>query len=58
MSKFYSILLADELHAGLRKVSYDQGKDMSELVREGIEIVLEKNKDFYEGKGKNSNGKA
>jgi len=52
MSKFYSILLDDKLHWGLRKASFDQGKNMSELVRDGIEIVLEKNKEFYEGKSK------
>ncbi len=50
MGKFYCVMLDDVLHWELRKASFDQGKKMSVLVREGIEIVLEKNKEFSEGK--------
>lgn len=51
MGKFYCVMLDDLLHWELRKASFDQGKKMSVLVREGIEIVLEKNKEFSESKG-------
>jgi hypothetical protein len=54
MSKFYSILLDDEIHGKLRKASYEQGKKMSELVRDGIYIVL-KNKNCTCDDSKNSN---
>ena len=54
MSKSYSILLDDEIHGKLRKASYEQGKKMSELVRDGIYIVL-KNKKCTRDDSKNSN---
>lgn len=44
MSKFYSILLEDEMHNALKRKSFETGERISNLVRKGITIVL-KNED-------------
>lgn len=39
-SKFYSILLSEEMHTDLKRLSYETGKHISDLVRNGISQVL------------------
>ena len=53
MSKFYSILLDDEMHNALRKKSFETKEHISTLVRKGICFVL-KTKDCKCGDGKNA----
>lgn len=40
MSRFYSILLDDEMHDSLRKLAFETGQHVSALVRKGIRTVL------------------
>lgn len=40
MSKFYSILLDDQVHEALKKKSFETGEHISSLVRKGISIIL------------------
>jgi hypothetical protein len=40
MSKFYSILLEDEMHDALKRKSFETGEHISSLVRKGISIIL------------------
>lgn len=40
MSKFYSILLEDEMHDALKRKSFETGEHISSIVRRGISIVL------------------
>ena len=51
MSKFYSLLLDDEMHNALRKKSFETKEPISTLVRKGINFVLTTNN----GKCKNVN---
>lgn len=41
MSKFYSILLDDEMHDALKRKSFETKEAISVLVRKGIRKVLE-----------------
>ena len=41
MSKFYSILLEDEMHDALKRKSFETKEHISTLVRKGIRVVLE-----------------
>jgi predicted DNA-binding protein len=50
MSKFYSILLDDEMHNDLKRVSYETGEHISNLVRKGIRLVLTGNDSFVDRK--------
>lgn len=49
-SKFYSILLSEEMHNSLKKMSYETGEHISNLVRKGIQAVLTGNDSFVDGK--------
>ncbi len=41
MSKFYSILLDDEMHDDLKKIAYESGVHISSLVREAVTSFLD-----------------
>jgi hypothetical protein len=53
MSKFYSILLDDEMHDALRRKSFEKKESISVLVRQGIKFVLEEKDCKYSEDAKN-----
>ena len=55
MSKFYSILLEDEMHNALKKKSFETGEHISSLVRKGISVILKNPKCTHEDAKSESN---
>lgn len=50
MSKFYSILLDDEMHDDLKRRCFETKEPISALVRRGIRLVLKNSKCNSESK--------
>ncbi len=55
MSKFYSILLDDEMHNALKRKSFETKEPISILVRKGINFVLKTDDCKYKNVNNNDN---
>lgn len=53
MSRFYSMLLDDEMHDALKKRSYETGEHISNIVRKGITFILKNTKSPEDKKNEN-----